>query len=51
MLQNEFNGYVTYDIPFGRNRMFGKNANAVVDANFGRLADESSSERSYRIPI
>jgi hypothetical protein len=30
-----FNGYVTYDLPFGKNRMFGKNANKVVDGILG----------------
>jgi hypothetical protein len=32
---NEFNGFVTYDVPFGRGRMFGKNANKVVDGVLG----------------
>lgn len=32
---HEFNGYVTYDIPFGHNRMFGKNSNKVVDGILG----------------
>ncbi len=30
-----FNGYVTYDIPFGRGRMVGKNMNKVVNAVVG----------------
>lgn len=30
-----FSGYVTYDLPFGRNRMFGKNMNRVLDAFVG----------------
>ena len=30
-----FNGYVTYDLPFGHNRMFGKNSNKVVNAVLG----------------
>jgi hypothetical protein len=30
-----FNGYVTYDIPFGRGRAFGKNMNKVVNAIAG----------------
>jgi hypothetical protein len=30
-----FNGYVTYDIPFGRGRMYGKNLNGVVNALIG----------------
>lgn len=30
-----FNGYVTYDIPFGRGRTFGKNLNPVVNALIG----------------
>jgi hypothetical protein len=30
-----FNGYITYDIPFGRGRMFGKNMNKVVNAIAG----------------
>ncbi len=34
-VRHEFNGYVTYDIPFGHNRMFGKNSNKVVDAVLG----------------
>ncbi len=34
-VQNEFNGYVTYDLPFGHNRMFGKNSNKVVDGVLG----------------
>jgi hypothetical protein len=32
---NLFNGYITYDVPFGRNRMFGKDANKVVNAVLG----------------
>jgi hypothetical protein len=30
-----FNGYVTYDIPFGRGRTFGKNLNRAVNAAIG----------------
>jgi hypothetical protein len=30
-----FSGYVTYDVPFGRNRMFGKNLNKYVNAIVG----------------
>jgi len=30
-----FNGYATYDLPFGHDRMFGKSANRVVDAVLG----------------
>jgi Carboxypeptidase regulatory-like domain len=30
-----FSGYVSYDLPFGRNRMIGKNMNRVVDAFVG----------------
>jgi hypothetical protein len=30
-----FSGYLTYDLPFGRNRMFGKNMNRFVDAFVG----------------
>jgi hypothetical protein len=30
-----FNGYVTYDLPFGRGRAFGANLNKVVDAIVG----------------
>lgn len=30
-----FNGYVTYDLPFGKGRMFGGNANPVVNAILG----------------
>ncbi len=30
-----FNGFVTYDIPFGRGRMLGKNMNRVVNAVIG----------------
>ena len=32
---NNFSGYVTYDLPFGRGRQFGSNANKVVDAVLG----------------
>jgi hypothetical protein len=32
---NNFTGYVNYDLPFGHNRAFGKNANPVVNAIFG----------------
>ncbi len=32
---NAFNGFVTYDIPFGRGRTFGKNMNKVVNAVVG----------------
>jgi hypothetical protein len=30
-----FNGFVTYDLPFGRNRAFGKNMNKIADAVVG----------------
>jgi len=30
-----FNGYFTYDLPFGRNKMFGKNMGKVADAVLG----------------
>ena len=30
-----FSGYITYDLPFGRNRAFGKNMNKVVNAVAG----------------
>jgi hypothetical protein len=30
-----FSGYVTYELPFGRNRTFGKNINRFVDAFVG----------------
>src|SRR6185437_592587 len=30
-----FSGYVTYDLPFGRNRMFGKNMNRILDGFVG----------------
>lgn len=33
--EHAFNGFVTYDIPFGRNRMFGKNMNKAVNAVIG----------------
>jgi len=33
--EHAFNGYVTYDIPFGRGRAFGKNMNPVVNALIG----------------
>jgi hypothetical protein len=32
---NVFNGYVSYELPFGRNRMFGSNSNKVVNAVLG----------------
>ncbi len=32
---NVFNGYVSYDLPFGRNRMFGSNSNKIVNAVLG----------------
>src|SRR5579872_2745438 len=34
-LTNVFNGYVSYDLPFGKNRMFGANANKVVNGILG----------------
>src|SRR5581483_7928952 len=34
-LKNAFNGYITYDIPFGRGRTFGKNLSPVVNAFIG----------------
>jgi hypothetical protein len=34
-VKNYFNGYVTYDVPFGRGRMLGKNMNKVVNAVVG----------------
>ncbi|HEX4748267.1 MAG TPA: carboxypeptidase regulatory-like domain-containing protein [Bryobacteraceae bacterium] len=33
--EHAFNGFVTYDIPFGRNRMFGKSMNKAVNAVVG----------------
>ena len=30
-----FSGYITYDLPFGRNRMFGKNMNRILDGFVG----------------
>ncbi len=32
---NVFNGYLTYDLPFGHNRTFGKDSNQVVNAILG----------------
>jgi hypothetical protein len=32
---NVFNGYVTYNLPYGKNRMFGSNANKTMNAIFG----------------
>ena len=32
---NNFSGYVTYDLPFGRNRKYGKNWNRALDAIAG----------------
>jgi len=34
-VEHIFSGYVTYDLPFGRNRAFGKNMNKFVDAFVG----------------
>jgi hypothetical protein len=34
-VSHAFNGFVTYDIPFGRGRMLGKNLNPVVNALIG----------------
>ncbi|MCU1293637.1 MAG: TonB-dependent receptor, partial [Bryobacterales bacterium] len=34
-VKHVFSGYVTYDLPFGRNRMYGKNLNKVVNAVVG----------------
>ncbi|MGA8025833.1 MAG: carboxypeptidase regulatory-like domain-containing protein, partial [Bryobacteraceae bacterium] len=34
-VEHAFNGFVTYDVPFGRGRMFGKNMNKVVNALVG----------------
>ncbi len=34
-VEHIFSGYVTYDLPFGRNRMYGKNINKVVNAVLG----------------
>ncbi len=34
-VEHVFSGYVTYDLPFGRNRMFGKNMNKFADAFVG----------------
>ena len=30
-----FNGYLSYDLPYGKNRMFGQNSNKVVNAVLG----------------
>ncbi len=32
---NVFNGYLTYNLPFGKNRQFGSNANKIVNAILG----------------
>jgi hypothetical protein len=32
---NSFNGFVTYDLPFGRGRMFGSNINRIADLAVG----------------
>jgi hypothetical protein len=32
---NVFNGYLAYQVPFGKNRMFGKSASPIVDAVLG----------------
>ncbi|MCU1261283.1 MAG: TonB-dependent receptor [Bryobacterales bacterium] len=32
---NVFNGYLSYELPFGRNRMFGSNSNKTVNAILG----------------
>ncbi|HMF74407.1 MAG TPA: carboxypeptidase regulatory-like domain-containing protein [Bryobacteraceae bacterium] len=34
-VEHSFNGYVTYDLPFGHNRRYGKNVNSVVNAVLG----------------
>jgi hypothetical protein len=34
-VEHIFSGYATYDLPFGRNRLFGKNMNKVVNAVVG----------------
>ncbi len=34
-VEHEFNGFVTYDLPFGHNRMFGSNSNKFVDGVLG----------------
>ena len=34
-ITNVFTGYLNYDLPFGHDRMFGKNANKVVNAVLG----------------
>jgi hypothetical protein len=34
-VEHIFSGYLTYDLPFGRNRMFGNNTNKVVNAVLG----------------
>lgn len=34
-VEHVFSGYVTYELPFGRNRMFGSNVNKVVNAVLG----------------
>jgi len=34
-VQHAFNGFVTYDLPFGKNRAFGRSLNKVVDAVVG----------------
>ncbi len=34
-LTNVFNGYLTYQLPFGKNRIFGKDASPVVNAVLG----------------
>ena len=50
-VQQHFRGYVTYDLPFGRSRTFGKNMNRFVDACCRRMAGERNSELHGGFPL
>jgi len=48
---NAFNGFVTYDLPFGRGRMFGSNINRVTDLVAGGWQVNSIMQFHTGFPI
>ncbi len=48
---NVFSGYLNYDLPFGRDRSFGKNANKVVNAVLGDWHYDATTSVHGGFPI
>ena len=50
-ITNSFNGFVTYDLPFGRGRMFGSNINRVADLVVGGWQTNSILQFHTGFPV